>query len=184
MSYNMKNKKRSAISSKEISMAVNILKKIDPGFLPLELFIEFARLYVTPIIEIVPIRIDRRGEIRIILLKRDKSDPIWPGQLHTPGTVLRTSDKNGNLNDAFLRILKNELKLNKNIDPSKLIFVDYIYHEVLRGKELALVFLFEYSNKPARCKEYNAEKLPANLVTTQIDFIKKVIDFVKIKNHL
>ncbi|MFZ2188798.1 MAG: hypothetical protein WAV73_04515 [Candidatus Moraniibacteriota bacterium] len=162
------------ISPAEINTVVEILKKLEPGVLPFELFHQFARLYVTPIIEIVPLKKREDGKITTILLERDKDDPVWPGMLHTPGTVARASDKEGDFSDAFGRILKGELgNLDLVHGPE---FVAYEFHQVQRGRELALIFFVEYFGVPINGKEFEVGKLPENIVVTQLKFIKKAVD--------
>jgi hypothetical protein len=46
----------SEVSLSEIKTAVEILKKLEPGVLPFELFHQFARLYVSAIIDVVPLK--------------------------------------------------------------------------------------------------------------------------------
>lgn len=54
----------------------NILAKIEPGKLPLEIFNQVARLTVMPVIEVVPFYIEN-GDIKVYLLKRHMSDDLW-----------------------------------------------------------------------------------------------------------
>ncbi len=92
-------------SPEEIKQASDILARLDPGRLPLDIFIEVARLTVTPIIEVVPLRKNKDGKTEVLLTERDASDSIWAGMLHTPGTVIRANDSDSNNLDAFQRIL-------------------------------------------------------------------------------
>ena len=165
------------ISQAEINTVIKILKKIEPGFLPFDLFRQFARLYVTPIIEIVPLKKDRNEKITTILLPREKDDPDWPGMMHTPGTVLRASDKKGNLTNAFTRIIKDELHNLKIVHGPEL--VDYEFHQTKRGREFALIFFVEYSGSPKTGQEIIVDQLPRNTVKTQIKFIKKATEVFK-----
>jgi len=164
----------SEIQSSEIETAVEILKKLKPGILPFELFHQIARLYVTPIIEIVPLKKHASGEITTILLKRDEDDPVWSGMMHTPGTVVRASDTEGTFKDAFNRILNDELG-NLNI-MQKPKLVGYEFHQVKRGRELALIFFVEYVDKSKCGTEVAVNKLPDNMVDTQLKFIKKAVE--------
>src|SRR5207248_4789571 len=78
------------------------LSKLQPGRLPLDVFLEVARLTVTPVIEIVPI-CRQDGILRVLLMKRSDDDPIWAGLWHTPGTVIRAFDET--LGDGIDRLL-------------------------------------------------------------------------------
>jgi hypothetical protein len=42
------------MQKEEINKIASSLKKLNPGFLPLPIFLEVTRLIVTPIVEIVP----------------------------------------------------------------------------------------------------------------------------------
>ena len=165
----------SPLSKQEIDHAVEALKKCKPGFLPREIFLEVARLTVTPIIEIVPLRKVSQG-IDVLLIERDKNDPTWPGMLHTPGTGLRSSDKEGSFKDAFDRILEGEIGLSEfNGVPN---LAGYIFHQVKRGRELGLVFWVELttSKVPKMGKYYPYSNLPNNIISTQIPHINLAVN--------
>lgn len=87
-----------------------LLSSMEPGFLPYDIFVQIARLVVLSIIEFVPLRKNKNGNIEVLLLSRGMDDPIWPGELHTPGTVVRPTDTQGGMYLAFERILDDELK--------------------------------------------------------------------------
>ncbi len=167
------------ITQKEINQVVNILSKLEPGYLPQEIFYQFTRLYVTPIIELVPIRKTDTGEIRVLTIEREADDPHWPGLIHTPGTVLRANDES--VENALNRIQNKELKgMMFEIKP---IFVHYDFHRVNRGMELALVYVTEYSKSIEGSVEVDPANFPENLVDTQINFIQKAIEHHETKNH-
>jgi len=144
------------MNQQEIDRTVELLKKLEPGVLPTEIFYQFARLYVTPIIELVPLRKDVNSDIKILTLKRPEDDPSWPGQFHTPGTVLRATDKS--IDEALDRILRDELENLELVD--KPIFVNFDFHKVARGTEIALVFSAEYTERPNFGEEIDANNLP------------------------
>ncbi len=151
----------------EIEITAKGLSNLQPGFLPLPIFMEITRLSVTPIIEIVPLR-KNGGNIEVLLLERPADDPYWPGQQHTPGTVLRPSDQKGSYSDAFRRIFTDELQLELKQQP---VFVTNTFHQVARGSELALIFFVEIEGEPPVGTFYNSTSLPENIVATQLEFI-------------
>ncbi len=160
-------------SPEEINLVSKILSRFQPGQLPLDVFIEVARLTVTPIIEVVPLRRNAEGVIEVLLIRREDSDPIWAGLLHTPGTVVRANDKDINNGDAFGRILNGELG---GIQTSEPRFVKTILHKVKRGMEQAQIFWVEVKDEPLKGKFYPATKLPEATVATQIDFIMAAVE--------
>lgn len=164
----MLNKK---ITEDEIKTVAKILKKFKPGFLPTPIFLEIARLYVSCIVEIVPFYNDNKN-IKVLLQRRSMEDPVWGGKLHTAGTVLRATDENESFKSAFDRILNNELQgiaIKK-----KPAFVKSIFRQTARGKEFASIFYVELTtNKVSHLgKLYDINKLPDEIVDTQIQFIQ------------
>ncbi len=162
----------SRLSEDEIQQAADLLAKLQPGFLPLPIFIQLARLTVTPVIELVPLRL-RNDTVEVLLMQRPPDDPTWPGLWHTPGTVLRATDQEGSYRDAFERLLNDELA--GVIAQSEPQFVETLFHQVKRGRECAQVFYMEVSGEPIEGKYFAAEKLPENTVDTQWNFIKHAV---------
>jgi len=159
-------------SPEDLAKAVEVLSRLQPGKIPLEIFIEIARLTVLPIIEVVPVRLGTDGKPQVLLTERDASDPIWGGMLHTPGTVLRPSDAGEGNTGAFGRILNDELNGVKVGEP---VLVDSIFHKVKRGVEQAQVYYGEVYGEPTKGQFYDADSLPANVVDTQLDFIRNAV---------
>ncbi len=167
------------LTKQKIQQTVELLKRIEPGQLPIEIFYEFARLYVTPIIELVPIKRSADGQIKVLTVKRENNDPHWPGMIHTPGTVLRPTDET--IDIAINRIIQKELPgIELNSDP---IFVDFNFKKVKRGKELALVFYIEYKDPITDSEEIDPNSLPENFIMTQSNFIKKAIKKYEANNN-
>ncbi len=147
---------------------VILLKHLEPGFLPLEIFMEIARLAVLPIIEFVPLRI-KNGKVEVLLLRRDADDSLWPNELHTPGTVIRPTDLDSNNHLAFKRILEDELAETKVSEP---YYVGSNLHKSRRGAEQAQIFWVEVLEKPKTGKFYPVNKLPSEMMESQIGFVK------------
>ncbi len=164
------------INDKELKTVVEILKKLEPGILPFDIFHQFARLYVTPIVEVVPLKKQVNGDITTILLRRDINDPVWPGMQHTSGTVIRASDKAGSFEDAFDRIIDELCGLEIEGKPQ---FVTYKLHKVDRGMEMAMIFFVEYNGKIKCGDEVNVNKLPKDIVKTQLEFINEAVNKFK-----
>lgn len=152
--------------SPEISRA---LAQLEPGRLPLDVFIEVARLTVTPVIEVVPI-IDQPRRLEVLLTKRADSDPVWPGMWHTPGTVIRSFDSS--VDDGVSRLLRDELGNCQSSEPE---YVGYLLHKVSRGTELALVHWVTVSAGITIGRAFDSDNLPENLVDSQRGFISWAI---------
>lgn len=159
------------LSSNEEKRLVDLLTKLEPGFLPYDIFVQVARLVVLPIIEFVPLR-TFGGRTEVLLLEREKDDNIWPGELHTPGTVVRPTDSTGEMYKAFERIRKDEL-LNTKISDAH--FAGTQMHPSRRGMEHAQIFWVEVYEEPRVGEFYPIQKLPHNLMESQVDFIKLAV---------
>jgi hypothetical protein len=170
----------SDIIDEEIQQAAHILSKVEPGKLPLPIFLEVARLTVTPILEVVPIRI-MNGKVEVLLIERDVSDPIWGGKLHTPGTVIRASDNENYFADAFGRILNELANASIKGEPA---FVNRVLHQVKRGRELAEIYYVEIDGESNEGKFYASDSLPAETVETQIMFIEQAVEKFKSDRQL
>ena len=164
------------MSKDEEKQLVTLLSALKPGFLPYDVFVEIARLVVLSIIEFVPLRLNERGEPEVLLLSRGADDPIWPGILHTPGTVVRPTDNEGDMYLAFERILKDELKGTKTSEPH---YVGSNLHKSKRGMEQAQIYWVEVIGAPETGEFYAAHNLPTNIMESQVAFIKQAVQNYK-----
>lgn len=163
----------SRLTPEETKIATDILKKLDPDeLLPFDLFLETCRLTVTAITEVVPVR-SNNGQTEVFLTQRSADDPNWPSMWHTPGTVVVPSDISRQ--NSIERILKKELASPADVGEPK--FVGEVLHMVTRGKEMASVFYVEIKSEiKANGVWTNVDRLPENIVPTQVDFIKQAVD--------
>jgi hypothetical protein len=161
-----------SLSESEVKQAAALLSRLKPGLLPFEIFHEVARVSTMPIVEVVPLRVAQRGITEILLLQREDDDPVWPGQLHVPGTVVRASDTPGSFDDPLNRVLTKELANTKTTSP---VFVKNILHHSGRGMEASQIFWVEVEGEPAGGKFYDVDSLPESIVQSQLDFIPDAI---------
>lgn len=160
------------ISKSEIRNVVEGLEKLQPGLLPFEIFHAVTRVVATPIIELVPIRRNEDNQPEVLLVRRDADDPVWPNQLHVPGTVIRGSDEEGSFKDAFGRISK-ELGGIALEDPT---LVKNIIHHSGRGMEVSQIYWADISGiEQVEGEFYPADNLPDDLVQSQLDFIPEAV---------
>ncbi len=168
-----------SITKEDLEQLVEHLKKLEVGFLPYDVFVEIARLVVLSIIEFVPLRINDNGDIEVLLLSRGSDDPIWPNQLHTPGTVIRPTDHEGNIYVAFKRITEDELGGTGISIPH---YVGSNLHKSTRGMEQAQVFWVEVLGKPKVGKFYSADNLPEEFMDSQENFVRQAVEvFSRVK---
>jgi hypothetical protein len=157
----------------EIAQAVKVLEKLKPGFLPFELFNEVARLVTTPTIELAPLRTREDGKVEVFMTQRPGDDPFWPSEWHVPGTVIRSTDEEGDFSTAMQRLKDSELmhSLQMKTDP---VFVGHEFWQVKRGRELPFQHYVEVS--PVEGVELPGKFFPVDeLPDTTIDHHRKVI---------
>ncbi|MEI6477531.1 MAG: hypothetical protein WCO52_00900 [bacterium] len=152
----------------DVERLTSLLSQLEPGKLPLPVFMEMARLTTVPIIEIVPLRYGSESGIEVLMLVREESDPLWAGMLHTPGTVIRAYDEPGSYKGAFDRILKEELGGTLTTEP---VLLKTVLRKVQRGTELASIYYVEVTGEPIQGTFYPLEPFPDNVVESQIGFI-------------
>ena len=156
----------------EVKLVTDVLAKLEPGFLPLSIFHEIARLTATPVIEIVPLR-RVAGRVQILLTERDANDLFWPGQPHVPGTVIRATDT---LESAFARVFNQELG---GVAASRPTFVENILNHSNRGAECSQIYWIDVTGETTVGQFYDVEKLPETVVASQMNFIPAAIESYK-----
>ncbi len=148
------------------------LKTYKPGFLPYDIFLETCRLTVTAIVDIIPL-MREDGITKVLLTKREENDKFWPNKYHAPGCVLLATDKESSFDDAFDRILKKELGL-KNIKSKPQLYKHY-FRQTERGREFVMAHWIELKIKPAIGELFTLDKLPQNIIESQIEEIQEAV---------
>ena len=176
------NTNNSHLTKEEINSIVTGLQKLTPGFLPLAIFLELARLCVIATVEMAPIFIAENKEIFVLMTKRFDDDPFWPGKYHLPGSVIRPTDEPADsLKDALGRVIKEELAgVEVAEDP---VFVKYMFRQVPpRNKEMTLLHYVILKDKISDYEFFNVKELPEpEMVPTHIDLIKEIAEVIKNK---
>jgi hypothetical protein len=162
------------LTKEEISTLLDLLKKCEPGNLPSEIFEALAKLAVYPAIEFVPLR--RKAEsIEVLLFPRANDDPVWPGMLHIPGTVLRPTDMS--LDDAIGRLIRDELK---GLRFAELRFTGLGINDYVRGRGLGIEYWAEVlDSEAAEGTFYDITKLPKNFIYEQSDLLDRGVKAFK-----
>lgn len=148
---------------------VTYLASLEPGKLPLDVFNQFARLMVTPVVEVVPFYKGIDKPLRVYLLKRSADDPLWPNMYHVPGSTVLSNDTPGSFADALQRALSNRLVA---LEPFNLTHIETRLCRVSRGLEVAIVYSTELKLPPEENSLYSFEALPENIIEGHEDFIK------------
>lgn len=131
---------QSELTAAEIRQTVRLLSKLQPGFLPLDIFLGIARLVVTPTVEVFSFRC-RDNRLEILLTQRDSNDLYWPGMYHSPGSVIRATDEIGEFGQlsAYGRIFGDELQASQGEMLPR--FWRVSLRQVERGVELAQEYI-------------------------------------------
>ena len=159
----------SNLSSTELTQVVESLRQMEPGFLPLPLFLEVSRLSVSAIIELVPLRRVKEGTIEVLLFRREADDPMWPGLWANPGTVLRPTDTPGTFDDAFGRLYDDELGVGASrLAPT---FVSNSLFKTERGLHFAAVHWLELAHSNSGTY-FPVNDLPKDIVSAQVGVIQ------------
>ena len=165
------------ITDEEIKHTVTSLRKLEPGFLPKDIFNEVARLSVLTAVEIVPLKMDQANKVQVLLLKRGEDDPFWKGMLHTPGAIIIASDRVGTFEDAINRVIQKELLSSPHIGSPVFTEVINIQHEI--GRANCLVHWLEMTDEPKIGEYYYTDELPDNLISSQIEMIRNTAERFK-----
>lgn len=150
----------------ELSQAVDYLKSLPAGRLPKEIFLQFARLMVVPVIELVPVRLGNDGTAEVLLVQRPADDPVWPSMWHVPGTVIRTTDKMDAGNDydqPLERLLGPEGELAGIKTVGKPVEIETERRRVARGDELAVIHYIEVQGEATAGRFFALDEYPANV---------------------
>jgi hypothetical protein len=150
---------------------VESLSKLESGYLQAEVFNEIARLVVLPTVVLIPF-IRLNSNLKVLLTKRSSDDAYYPNMLHPPGTVLRSTDKS--IQSAIERLKKTELA--GVTFKGELVFVNFVFENIARGKELSLIFLTELLDVPSDYQLYMTDQLPLDLIQTDYTRIKSALE--------
>jgi hypothetical protein len=157
------------MTDEEIVSLCRLLAKCQPGELPIEIFNEIARLTVSLAIEFIPLRYNGQ-QIEVLLIPRPTGDPIWPGMVHTPGTILRPTDTS--FEDAFNRLFNDELGI---ADKPNLLFNGFNLGTGLRGSTLSLEYIINLNQPPRNGTYYPYSNLPNNFIAEQKGLVDRAV---------
>jgi len=161
------------MTSDEVDTLVTLLDKCEVGRLQPDVFVAIDRLTVSPGVEFIPLR-RVEGQIQVLLIPRNDDDKIWPGMLHTPGSILRPTDKS--LEDVFERLFRGELGLSQTVKPK---FIDYHFGHGKRGAGLGIEYIVELSDQPRVGEYYSVDALPDNFIPDQKEMLNRAIEAYK-----
>lgn len=146
-------------------MLIGLLKKVGQPWSE-DFYNALAPLMVAVTIEVVCLKRTPEGP-EVLLIPRPKTDKHYPGQLHSPGTLLRVSDDDAG--GAIQRVFDRELGgVRLQV---KRVLHDIVMVRTPRGVEVPNIYIAEVSDKmAARLCEipgagfYPVISLPADMI--------------------
>ena len=162
----------------EEQQLVTLLKKLEPGYFPIEIFWEFCRLCKLTVIELLPCFKDEDNNVKVLLTKRPDNDRFWPGKYHNPGCIVRQGDT---IESAIERVINEELSGVKIFGEPKFQGVKSVVSE--RGGHIQIYYsvLLDSNNDELNRlgKLFDASKLTDNEVIEKDSAVKAVKDYSK-----
>ncbi len=164
-----RNQLMSKLTPQEIASCVAILRRLEPGILPLEIFNQVARLVCLPMVDVVPMKYEGLG-LSIGLVEREEDDLWWPNLWHLPGTVLRSTDT---VETAIQRLMDSEIAIKTS---SAQVFRGFSVHRSERGSGLILIYTIENClfKKTSAVKWFSIDHLPKEFVSSESYVIEKI----------
>lgn len=145
------------LTEPELRQLIALLQKLEPGFYPIELFWQFARLMTAATIEFVPLRMNE-GKVEVMLTRRPVDDKFWPGNLHIPGCIVRPTDTE---EAVIKRICAKELSGTRLGEPSEL---HTQVRKTQRGNEMTKLFWVGVLGDSTDGEFYSVDNLPDDLL--------------------
>lgn len=164
------------LTNNESKQLVELLKKLEPGFLPPEIFYAIVRLVVTPTYLVVPLYEDN-GVLKVQLLERESDDPHWAGQVALPGKIMVASDNS--IEAIYNRLIESEIPSAKIKQGP--IACGYVFEKIPRGKEVSLINYALLKEAPTEGKLYEVDNLPDNIIETEIKRVRMAVEHYRNK---
>lgn len=156
----------------EYAELARMMESLESGYLPKDVFLQIARVYVTTTVDVLPILAGSYSDTQILLLNRGPQDEIWKNMLHAPGSVVRATDES--YDEAFRRILE-EIGGVK-IEEGPCFVGKPLLQSTERGRESVLVHWATISGEPKNGQYYPASNLPSAIIPGQLPRIRLAID--------
>lgn len=160
----------SDLSTREICQALN---KLQPGFLPSDIFYAISRLTVLTAAEMVPLRRRMDGGFDVLLTRRPDDDPFFAGLMHCPGQIFRPGDS---LASRPREVLRVELPNTQILSEPVVIPDSYIY-DYGRGPVIERVHYVMVGDS-SDGEFYDVNHLPDNLLQGHEYLIGMVLDYI------
>lgn len=151
-----------SLSKSEQKQLIDLLNKLEPGFLPSKIFYALARVVVTATYLVVPLYFDKK--LYVHLIQREDNDPHWPSLLHVPGKIILPTDKSSD--DVYSRLYQEEMKGLDILNGP--IFCGYVFDKIPRGKEVSIINYVVLKSKPRFGELHKINNLPKNTISTEV----------------
>jgi hypothetical protein len=165
------------LSDEEIEQTAALLARLEPGFLPHPIFMQATRLVVTTTVELIVLQRTKEG-VQVFVTRREDDDPVWPGMLHIPGTVLRpTDDATDDLAAPMQRLFAGELVVldTVQLEPKHM---QMRFRKTPRGTELVNIFMAEAEGYSGENWHMVQDLVPTELINDHHQLIMQAVDIL------
>jgi hypothetical protein len=164
---------KKGLSELESKMTARLLKetrKMDK--IPHPVFNEILGTIPGTALEVVPLHVDKNGDISVFLTKRDKEDKFWPDMWHSPGTIVINKDESEKegFEKAWERLKKDELMRDRLSSP---IPVSVKFLKTKRGMEVAYIHFVLVPDDLVGGKYFRVDSLPKSLIDHHLTIIRE-----------
>lgn len=170
------------LSKLEAEMTARLLKKTQKmERIPYPVFNEILGTIPGTALEVVPLHVDKNGDIRVFLTKRDKDDKFWPDMWHCPGTMVVNKDESEkeDFEKAWERLKKNEFMRDSLSSP---IPVSVKFLKTNRGMETAYIHFVLVSDDLGGGKYFRVDSLPKDLIDHHLTIIREAANDLSASN--
>jgi len=182
------------LTTEEETLVISLLCKVSQPWSP-AFFNAIKQQVAMTAIEIVIMRsINNRPHV--LLTVRPDNDPNWPGELHSPGSMLRGADidQSHTYDKAFSRVLREIGIRSFSQEP---VLVDAFPVPTPRGPENGMIFIAEIIESPTVGKFYDLEEvlnmptgIPGGVIAAQLHMLRRmgflyvvVYPFLRLREH-
>ena len=150
------------MNNDEIRRTADLLRKLKPGFLPYEIFVEIMRLTMASSVEIVVLR-RNSDKLQVLLTKRPPDDEFWPNKWHIPGSIFQADDTS--IEARLQATIDRELPNTKFVSEKEWV-PELFIGETARNRNIPIIFR-AWANESGDGEFFDVENLPDDFLSEQ-----------------
>lgn len=164
---------RDRVSGLESRLTAWLLGRVPKkGNLPPRVFNEILGTVPGTALEVVPLYVDKNGDINVFLTKRNSDDPYWPNLWHSPGTMVLNKDESDHddFSKPWERLKKREF-MRESLSAPVPVSVKFL--KTKRGMETSYIHFVLVPEDLKGGKYFSVDKLPKDLVDHHTKIIRE-----------